>query len=90
MIKIKPIPANIIIQDPTILIIAVDLLRKSIITCLPILTTTVTEIISNKSPIIKPDNPNDTELPPCVDRYIMKGKTAAAVQSIDAAAYPIP
>ena len=53
-------------------------------------TITVTAIIKISNPSISPPIPSVTALPPRVLRYNTKGNTAAAVQSIDAAAYPIP
>ena len=55
--KVRLIPAIIIIQDPTILIMPVERRRKLIITWRPIPTVTVTKIMSTNKPSIKPPIP---------------------------------
>lgn len=61
----KPIPANIIIQLPTILIISVALRKKASTFLLPTPTTTVTDIMSKNTLSMIPPRPAITaEVPP--------------------------
>ena len=83
---VKTTPAIIIIHAPTSLIIPVARRRKLIMTCRPRPTETVTTIIKIKSPSINPLSPIAVTEEPFELKNKTKGSTAAAVQSIEAAA----
>ena len=78
-------PANIIIQDPVALTRGEFLLSESTIAPLPIPTIEVTPIISSETEMISPPMPIRRAPSPTTASHAMNGKTAAAVQSTDAA-----
>ena len=70
--------------------IAVDLRRKSSVACFPSPTSTVTATMRNETESIRPDIPVTNAPSPTTASQATNGKTAAAVQSTEAALYPMP
>ena len=83
---VNPTPAMIIIHEPIILMWPVARRKKLIMTCRPMPTSMVTAIIRMRRPTMRPATPNPMAVVPRVLRKMTKGSTAAAVQSIEAAA----